>query len=93
MAKYILFDTETTWNQENAIGDVLVMKLLLSKLVALTKKKFPDTNPMSKMEELITTPIFIETFTFGKHKGKKISEVCQSDIGYINWMQKIWILM
>ena len=31
---------------------------------------------------------FIETFTFVKHKGKKISEVCDSDIGYINWMQK-----
>jgi DNA polymerase III epsilon subunit-like protein len=72
----------------DAIGDVLVMKLLLSKLVALTKEKFPDNNPMLKMEELTKTPIFIETFVFGKHKGKKISEVCDSDIGYINWMQK-----
>jgi len=72
----------------DAIGDVLVMKLLLSKLVALTKKQFPNVNPMLKMEELTKTPIFIETFVFGKHKGKKISEVCDSDIGYINWMQK-----
>ena len=77
-----------TIKAHDAIGDVLVMKLLLSKLVTLTKEKFPDTNPMSKMEELTNTPIFIETFTFGKHKGKKISEVCDSDIGYINWMQK-----
>jgi len=77
-----------TIKAHDAIGDVLVMKLLLSKLVALTKEKFPDTNPMLKMEELTNTPIFIETFTFGKHKGKKISDVCDSDIGYINWMQK-----
>lgn len=77
-----------TIKAHDAIGDVLVMKLLLSKLVALTKEQFPDVNPMLKMEELTTTPIFIETFLFGKHKGKKISDVCDSDIGYINWMQK-----
>jgi len=77
-----------TIKAHDAIGDVLVMKLLLSKLVALAKEKFPDSNPMVKMEELTKTPIFIETFAFGKHKGKKISEVCDSDIGYINWMQK-----
>jgi len=77
-----------TIKAHDAIGDVLVMKLLLSKLVSLTKEKFPDINPMVKMEELTKTPIFIETFAFGKHKGKKISDVCDSDIGYINWMQK-----
>jgi len=77
-----------TIKAHDAIGDVLVMKLLLSKLVALTKVQFPGVNPMIKMEELTKTPIFIETFAFGKHKGKKISEVCDSDIGYINWMQK-----
>jgi len=77
-----------TIKAHDAIGDVLVMKLLLSKLVALTKEQFPEVNPMLKMEELTKTPIFIETFAFGKHKGKKISEVCESDKGYINWMQK-----
>ncbi|MDD3591871.1 MAG: 3'-5' exonuclease [Sulfurovum sp.] len=70
----------------DAIGDVLVMKLLLSKLVALTKEAFPGVNPMVKMEELTRTPIFIETFKFGKYKGRKIAEVCGEDMGYINWM-------
>jgi len=59
---------------------------LLSKLVALTKEQFPNINPMVKMEELTRTPIFIETFKFGKYKGKKIQEVCDSDMNYINWM-------
>jgi len=77
-----------TIKAHDAIGDVLVMKLLLSKLVALTKEKFPDRNPMLKMEELTKTPILIETFAFGKHKGKKISDVIQSDIGYIKWMRE-----
>ena len=79
---------DITIKAHDAIGDVLVMKLLLSKLVTLTKEKFPCVNPMLKMEELTKTPIFIETFTFGKYKGKKIADVCNSDMGYINWMQK-----
>ena len=70
----------------DAIGDVLVMKLLLSKLVALTKEAFPGVNPMVKMVELTKTPIFIETFKFGKYKGQKIEDVCDKDMGYINWM-------
>ncbi len=75
-----------TIKAHDAIGDVLVMKLLLSKLVALTKEQFPGVNPMIKMEELTRTPIFIEVFKFGKHKGKKIQEVCDKDMNYINWM-------
>ena len=75
-----------TIKAHDAIGDVLVMKLLLSKLVALSKEQFPSTNPMVKMEELTRTPIFIEIFKFGKYKGRRVEEVCDEDIGYINWM-------
>jgi len=75
-----------TIKAHDAIGDVLVMKLLLSHLVKLTKEQFPGINPMVKMVELTTTPIFIETFKFGKHKGKSIKEVCDNDMNYINWM-------
>jgi len=77
-----------TIKAHDAIGDVLVMKLLLSRLVSLTKEKFPKENPMQKMEELTTTPIFVKTFTFGKYKGKKIEDICRDDRGYIDWMMK-----
>jgi uncharacterized protein (DUF3820 family) len=75
-----------TIKAHDAIGDVLVMKLLLSHLVQLSKQQFPNTNPMDKMVELTKTPIFIQTFKFGKYKGKKIEDICDEDIGYINWM-------
>ena len=75
-----------TIKAHDAIGDVLVMKLLLSKLVLLTKEAFKGINPMVKMVELTNTPIFIETFKFGKHKGRKIADICNEDMGYINWM-------
>jgi DNA polymerase III epsilon subunit-like protein len=72
----------------DAIGDVLVMKLLLSKLVSIVKEQFPNINPMVKLEELTKEPIMIKKFKFGKYKGKDIEEVCDQDIGYIDWMME-----
>ena len=70
----------------DAIGDVLVLKLFLSKLKEAVKKQFPDENPVEKMVDLTNTPILIKTFRFGKHKGKTLQEVATSDAGYLRWM-------
>jgi DNA polymerase-3 subunit epsilon/exodeoxyribonuclease X len=77
-----------TIKAHDAIGDVLVMKLLLSKLVSLAKEKFPQINPMQTLVSLTKQPIFIKTFKFGKYKGRSIEEICDEDIGYINWFMK-----
>ena len=76
-----------TIKAHDAIGDVLVMKLFLSKLVTKCREMYPDYNPMEKMADLTKTPVFIKTFKFGKHKGKDIQEVASSDAGYLNWMK------
>jgi DNA polymerase-3 subunit epsilon/exodeoxyribonuclease X len=70
----------------DAIGDVLVLKLLLSKLKELVMISYPDENPAQKMVDLTNTPILIKTFRFGKHKGKSLQEVAQEDAGYLRWM-------
>ena len=72
----------------DAIGDVLVLKLLLSKLKALVSEKFPAENPVEKMVDLTNTPILVKTFRFGKHKGKDLEEVAREDAGYLRWMLK-----
>jgi DNA polymerase-3 subunit epsilon/exodeoxyribonuclease X len=72
----------------DAIGDVLVMKLFLSKLVAKCKEIYPDYNPIEKLVELTKTPVFIETFKFGKYKGKTTIEVAKIDAGYLSWMRQ-----
>jgi len=77
-----------TIKAHDAIGDVLVMKLLLSKLVKLTQEKFPNENPMKKLAELTQTPVLIKTFKFGKYKDREIAEIVKADSGYINWMKK-----
>ena len=74
-----------TIKAHDAIGDVLVMKLLLSKLVTLAKEQFPQNNPMQVLAQLTKQPIFVKTFKFGKYKGRSIEEICDEDIGYINW--------
>ena len=70
----------------DALSDVLVMKLFVSKLVALAKQKFADQNPMSILQALTKKPILIKEFKFGKHKGKQIGEVVFKDKAYIEWM-------
>jgi len=77
-----------TIKAHDAIGDVLVMKLFLSQLVARCRQAYPDFNPMEKLVELTKTPVFIKTFKFGKYKGKDTSEVAKEDPSYLNWMMK-----
>jgi len=72
----------------DAIGDVLVLKLLLSKLKAIVSEQFPDVNPVEKMVELTATPILVKSFRFGKYKGKELVEVAREDAGYLRWMLK-----
>jgi DNA polymerase-3 subunit epsilon/exodeoxyribonuclease X len=70
----------------DAIGDVLILKLFLSKLREAVQKLFPTENPVEKMVDLTNTPIMIKVFKFGKHKGKTLQEVAASDAGYLRWM-------
>ena len=76
-----------TIKAHDAIGDVLVMKLFLTKLVKRVMEDYPDFNPMVKLAELTKTPVFIKTFKFGKYKGEDIQEVARTDSGYLNWMR------
>ncbi|MCT7615407.1 3'-5' exonuclease [Aliarcobacter butzleri] len=76
-----------TIKAHDAIGDVLVMKLFLSKLVGKCREVNPSLNPMEKLVELTATPVFINTFKFGKYKGQNIEEVAKIDANYLNWMR------
>jgi DNA polymerase-3 subunit epsilon/exodeoxyribonuclease X len=70
----------------DAIGDVLVLKLFLSKLKDAVASTFPGENPVEKMVDLTNTPILVKSFRFGKYKGKTLAEVAASDAGYLRWM-------
>lgn len=72
----------------DAIGDVLVLKLFLTKLREAVTIKFPNVNPVEKMVELTKLPVLIKTFKFGKYKGQNVSDVAKQDPSYLQWMQK-----
>jgi len=72
----------------DAIGDVLVLKLFLSRLKKIVQEQFPHENPVEKMVDLTNTPILVTAFRFGKHKGKTLEEVAREDAGYLRWMLK-----
>lgn len=72
----------------DAISDVLIMKLFVSKLVARAKSLDSDQNPMSILAALTKKPVLIKEFKFGKHKGKMIADVAFRDMAYLDWMMK-----
>ncbi|MDQ1325561.1 MAG: exodeoxyribonuclease [Campylobacterota bacterium] len=76
-----------TIKAHDAIGDVLVMKLLLSKLVQVAKEIHPGIDVMYKLSELTNTPVMMKTFKFGKYKERDIEEIAHEDIGYLRWMR------
>lgn len=61
----------------DAIGDVLVMKLLLDEL--LKHKSYEELHEITKL------PIISTKFGFGKYKGKSFDEVRAIDNGYLLW--------
>jgi DNA polymerase III epsilon subunit-like protein len=79
---------DITIKAHDAIGDVLVMKLLLSKLKEVINEQYPNENPMNKLTELTNTPVMIKSFKFGKYKDRLIEEIAMEDGGYLTWMLK-----
>ncbi len=76
-----------TIKAHDAIGDVLIMKLFLSKLVKKCTEIYPDYNPMEKLASLTNTPVFISTLKFGKYKGEQMTTIATKDAGYLQWMR------
>ncbi len=62
----------------DALGDVLVLKLLLDFLLL---EHTPE-----ELVALTAKPIIYKTFRFGKYRGEKIVDVAKKDPGYIEWL-------
>ncbi len=71
----------------DAIGDVLTLKLFLTRLRERVQAKFPGVNPVEKMVVLTQEPVFYKgPMRFGKYKGKTLFEIAAEDRGYLQWM-------
>lgn len=75
----------------DAIGDVVILKLLLREIYKKIIDKYALKSyeeVMQKMVRLTQEPIEIKVINFGKHNGKSISQIEQIDSGWINWLYK-----
>lgn len=85
-ALYILEEIEAkkiniTIKAHSAIGDVLILKLLLEKMITDLKD-----NALEKMLKLTNTPLFIKKLNFGKYKDRLLSEIATLDPSYLKWV-------
>jgi exodeoxyribonuclease X len=65
-------------NAHDALGDVVVLKLLLDYLL--------ETYSVEDLLRLTKEPILYDKFYFGKYKREKIVDVIQKDPGYIEFL-------
>lgn len=73
----------------DAKSDVLVLEALFERLY---EKVLKDTQTqeqaLEKMLEISSHPSIIRTFSFGKHIGRKVEEVLETDRDYLEWLLK-----
>lgn len=77
-----------TIKAHDAIGDVLVMKLLLSKLVEAAGNIHGKKEIMEVLARLTQEPVLIKAFKFGKYKDRMIADIVKEDFKYLEWMRK-----
>lgn len=73
----------------DALGDVLVLEQLFARLKDGLKKELGTDDESVLIKEMLdisSRPSLLSTFTFGKHSGKKVSEVATTDPGYLQWL-------
>jgi len=64
----------------DALGDVIVLRQLMSYLVAKVDRD------IERLIALTQAPILYRTFRFGKYKDREIAEIAREDAGYLRWM-------
>lgn len=76
----------------NALGDIRVLEKLFDYMFSQMEATHADEKKViQKMMEISAVPILIKKFNFGKHIGKKVSDVAKEDKNYLAWLfnQKI----
>ena len=72
----------------DAWGDVLVLEQLFERLFAkyLANAGGDEATALAAMQEITRLPSLLKTITFGKHAGKKVTDVAKEDASYLKWL-------
>lgn len=73
----------------DALGDVLVLEGVFERqLSKMLEEHKTEEKALARMQEISEQPFLFTTFRFGKHEGKKIQEVAETDRSYLEWLLK-----
>jgi len=78
---YLGLEIEAT--AHDALGDILVLEGLFSRLYAKFKENTELHDPVQEMIHISSNPVLIPRMPFGKHKGMLFSEVPRD---YLEWL-------
>jgi exodeoxyribonuclease X len=78
---YLGLEIEAT--AHDALGDILVLEGLFSRLNAKFQENTELNDPVQEMIHISSNPVLIARMPFGKHKGMLFSEVPQD---YLQWL-------
>src|SRR3989344_192357 len=83
-----LLELEIEATAHDALGDVLVLEQLFERLKnkIIEAESLSEADALERMMEISSHPSLLHTFKFGKHNGKRIEEVLQTDRGYLEWL-------
>jgi len=72
----------------DAEGDVLVLEAIFNRLFKSYTKKFKvsEEQAVKEMQEISLQPSLIHRIAFGKHAGKLMSAVAQTEPDYLRWL-------
>ena len=72
----------------DALGDVLVMEQLYYRLLKkiIEEDKVDEEDAVRKMIEISSHPSLMRTISFGKHAGKKVADLVETERGYLEWL-------
>lgn len=81
-------DMELDAPAHDAFGDVLVLEQLFEYELAeaMTLWVTDEEQTIQKMMAVSKEALTIRTIDFGKHKGKTVAEVAETDPGYLSWL-------
>ncbi|MDP3013037.1 MAG: 3'-5' exonuclease [Candidatus Subteraquimicrobiales bacterium] len=71
---------EASADAHSAGGDVATLYLMFRRMV--------NRYGLDELVEMSSKPVFYEIMPFGKHKGKRISDMVQKEKGYVTWALK-----
>lgn len=85
--RYLLgIDVEA--NAHDAWGDILVLEQLFYRLLkkVMEEKNINQDEAIDWMIDISKKPTLYRSIKFGKHAGKKFSDIAESDPGYLRWL-------